>query len=572
MHGDYKFKKNTLVCHERYAGISGDVEVNFTGTFFRENEKEILKTIGTHYEERETFNRLSGQFGIVVFDKQKKRLSLVRDHLGVMPLYYKVKEGSIYFGTSIDSILMMQDDRPELNKDILHEYFAYRYISGKNTIFKDIYEVKPGSILDFDPLGQVTCRDFYKFEYLEEKKDKHYTSEKLFQDGFWNSLREQTYDKDKKKFGVLSSGGIDSSILVSCSEKVLDSEFNTYYIGNENYSHNRTEEVNNLSKMFNTSHKNVFISGEIFADYLIETIRINEEPLNHPNGVLRNYLYEQMKDEMDILLSGEGADCFYCGYYVFDLVNYFFVKNPVRPLTKILMQLFPAGLIPEKYRSKGTKIKNAFILPPDEFAIFHDLLITNTRENVELMLGAKAPPKFAENYTSLFADYSKKNILDIILYVYQTHYIIEAFKTLTKLGNAHGLEHRHPFTDAKLVSQFNHFPWNEKIKFFKRKHQVVELGKKYLSKEFFRKRKEGFGVPLKKWFYNGNGLGRFVELISDKRTRERGLFNTEYLDRLLVKYHKKTLPEDSYECVIWPIINLELWCRIFIDRNVEGYS
>jgi len=145
-------------------------------------------------------------------------------------------------------------------------------------------------------------------------------------------------------------------------------------------------------------------------------------------------------------------------------------------------------------------------------------------------------------------------------------------RTITKLGDAYKMEHRHPFIDVNLVNLFNQLLWSEKIKFFKRKHQVVELGKKYLPKEFFSKRKEGFGVPLKEWFYNDNGLGRFVELISDKRTRERGIFNTEYLDRILVEFHKKTLPDDSYECVIWPIINLELWCRIFIDRDVKGYS
>jgi len=572
MHGEYKFKKNTLVCYEMYAGIFGDVEVNFSGSFFSGNKEEIVKAIAIQYENIETFNGLSGQFAIVVFDKQKKRFLLVRDHLGVIPLYYKIEKESIFFGTSIHSLLMLCDSPPELNEDVLHEYFAYRYVSGDDTVFKNIYEIKPGSILKFDALGKMTSQDFYQFEYLEEKKENDNSSEKLFQDGFWNSLREQTYDKDKKKFGVLSSGGIDSSILVSCSEKILDSRFNTYYIGNENYSRNRTEEVNLLSKMFNSNHKDIFISGEIFADYLIETIRINEEPLDIASSVLRHYFYEQIKNEVDILLSGEGADCFYCGYYVFDLINNFFVKNPVRPLTKILMKLFPTGILPIRYRSKATKIKNAFILPPDEFAIFNDLLSTNTREDIELMLGVKAPPEYAKNYTSLFTDYSKKNILNMILYVYQTHYIIGPLKTLTKLGNAHGLEHRHPFSDANLVSQFNHFPWNEKIKFFKRKHQVVELAKEYLPKEFFKKRKEGFGVPLNKWFHNEKGLGRFVELISDKRTRDRGIFNTDYLDRLLAQFYKKTLPDDSYECILWPIINLELWHRIFIDRDVAGYS
>ena len=122
------------------------------------------------------------------------------------------------------------------------------------------------------------------------------------------------------------------------------------------------------------------------------------------------------------------------------------------------------------------------------------------------------------------------------------------------------------------INLFNQFPWNDKIKFFKRKHQIVELGKKHLPDEFFNKRKEGFGVPLKDWFYEKNGPARFIELLVDKKTRERGVFNAMYLDKLINLHKDKTMPGESFETVLWPIINLELWFRIFIDRDVNGYS
>jgi hypothetical protein len=79
-------------------------------------------------------------------------------------------------------------------------------------------------------------------------------------------------------------------------------------------------------------------------------------------------------------------------------------------------------------------------------------------------------------------------------------------------------------------------------------------------------------VPIAMWFYDEYGLGRFINLLNDKKTRERGIFNVTYLDDLLEQYHHKTLLTDAFECIIWPIINYELWNRIFIDKDLTGYE
>jgi hypothetical protein len=78
-------------------------------------------------------------------------------------------------------------------------------------------------------------------------------------------------------------------------------------------------------------------------------------------------------------------------------------------------------------------------------------------------------------------------------------------------------------------------------------------------------------VPLYSWFYEEKGLGRFIGLLSDKRTRERGVFNVAYLEKLLEDYQSRHLSDESFECIIWPIINFELWNRIFVDKKPVGY-
>jgi len=574
MKGMLNLKKKSFYCQSLITKELDKNEIYLDGNLFlRENDLErILSKIARDYPNLDNLKNLQGHFAIVLFNKRERNLSLIRDQFGVMPLYYSIAGERIIFATTITPILEETNQNININQNVIHEYFMFRYVSGENTFFNNILEVKPGSIVQIDSNGKITKKDYYQFKYSSSSTESKISASSKFENEFWKSLKKQTFDKDKKKIGVLSSGGIDSSILVSCASKILSPGFHTYYIANEGYEHNRTEDVNYLGRIYNTNHRNVFISSKEFADNLTETIRINEEPLNHPSSVLRNYLLKQINGEVDVLLSGEGADCFYCGYYIFDLINYFYVKNSMRSLTSFIMQFLPVSCFPKCYQDKVTKIKKVFTLPPDKYAIFHDLLAFNTKENIELVLKGEFPPNFGRNYSSLFLNYSRKNILDIILYIYQTLYIIEAFNTVAKLGNANNIEHRHIFINTVLADLFNNFPWTDKIRFFTRKHQVVELGKKHLPREFFKKPKEGFGVPLQKWFYDKKGLGRFVGLLNDEKTRNRGILNKKYLDDIINLFHGKSLDSNDYECILWPIINMELWCRIFIDRDIKGYS
>jgi asparagine synthase (glutamine-hydrolysing) len=574
MNGIYNFKKNDFTCQNETVRLTGNVIICYKGNLFldKENEQLMLAEIAKSSPRFNNLRDLSGQFAMVVMDGDSKSLYLIRDQFGVIPLYYSITEGSLIFGTTIESIIKESDQQQSVNEQVIHEYFMFRYISGDNTLFQTIYEVKPGSIIEINQKGAVNKRDYYEFRYSLDINGRDVQASTLFQNAFGKSLATQTRDKNEKTIGVLSSGGIDSSILVICAQKLLEPQFKTYYVGYEKYEHNRIAEVNYLSKICNTNQKNIFISNREFSDNLVKTIIINEEPLNHPSTVVRKCLFERIKGDVDILLSGEGADCFYCGYYIFSLMNYFYVKNALRPLSHLLAKLLPLNLAPRKYYAKLSKIKGAFTLQPDDYVIFNDILASNTKKDISLLLNAEFPVNFAENYTALFRDYSKQTILNIILYLYQTHYIIEALKTLTKIGDAYEIEHRHPFIDVNMINLFNTFPWNEKIKFFKRKNQIIELGKKHLPKEFFKKPKEGFGVPIAMWSYDEYGLGRFINLLNDKKTRERGIYNVTYLDDLLEQYHHKTLPADAFECIIWPIINYELWIRIFIDKDLKGYE
>jgi asparagine synthase (glutamine-hydrolysing) len=575
MHGIYDLDTNIFFCEDETDRLNkNNIIICHKGNLFLDKERELqlILQINKNYPNLENLCDLTGQFAIVIVDRDSKSIMLIRDQFGVVPLYYSVDKGKVTFGTTMTPIIKELNQNLTINDSVIHEYFMFRYISGKNTFFKKIAEVNPGSIIEINQLGELNERSYYNYSYSSKTAVRNAHATELFNNAFWASLVQQTWDKRQVNIGILSSGGIDSSILVSCGQKMLPFLFNTYYIGYADYAHNRIEEVHSLSKLYNTNHEDVFISNKEFSDNLIKTIQGNEEPLNHPSSVSRNCLYQKIQGKTAVLLSGEGADCLYCGYYIFDLINYFYVKNSYRSLSRILAKLLLLNFRLTKYYDKMSKVLNAIILSPDEYAICHGDYVSNQKKTVIDLIDLHVPDHLLENYTSQFLNYTRENILSIILNIYQTYYLAEGLNTITKIGNLYNIEHRHPFIDINLVNTFNQFPWNEKMKFFKRKHQVIELGKRFLPRDFFKKPKEGFGVPLYAWFHDKNNLGRFVNLLVDKKTRERGIFNTKQLDELIFKYHHKTLPAELFEGIIWPIINLELWYRIFIDKDLKGYE
>lgn len=573
MHGSFDFRINFFQCFEGSCTLdmrSGSIawEGNLVEEQGGGESIEDLKSnnLGSYLK------NAHGQFAVAFFDKNDHMFCLARDQFGVVPLYYAIKNEKIFFGTRIESVLCQGEKKTEINRKVVHEYFLCRYISGIESLFENVYEVKPGSVLYFDKHGNIYERFYYVLEYSTHFNLDRASNTRTFAEKFWKSLLFCTEDRDQKRIGVLSSGGVDSSILVSSSQRLLSPGFATYYAGYEGYRHNRVDEVAYLSKLYNTTHTNVFITGGEFADSLIDTIRMNEEPLNHPSSVARKLLCERIQGDVDVLLSGEGADCLYCGYYVFNLMYYCISKNPVPRLSWSLAKLIPVLIFPEPYRNKLQRVLNIFTMSPTEYMLRHSELISCQKKDVGELISFGVPPHFLDTYKNSLSECTTKTILNKILNIYQTEYLVEALKTITKLGAAFKIEHRHPFIDQGLVDFFNGLDWREKVMLLQRKHQIVELGKSFLPKEFLNKPKEGFGAPLKPWFYNKKGLGRFLNLLDDDRTLTRGIFETSYLKRLLDRYHSKRINSHQFESIIWPIINMELWCRIFLDGDVGAYE
>lgn len=570
MHGNFDWGKKVFRCWNMTDGINKNVIVRYNGFIKYDdlNHSDIMNFISENYDNLNTFKILKGNFVIVIYDSNKNRILLIRDHFGVYPLYYCIHNNMVNFGSTIKSIIDNSELDVSINYERINEYFMFGCISGKNTIFKNIFELEPGSILEINRIGTINIKQYFTFNYTEVPEDRHFNYSKSFESAFDASLILNTFDKDNKVYGALSSGGIDSSIVVSKASKVLRPNFQCYYVGFDNYEYNRFNEVKKLSNLYGCEHQEYFITHEEFANNIIETIKINEEPIIHPGNVATNILYKNINNDVDILLTGLGADSFYCGYYIYYLMYYIYVKNPINYMNNILSNIIPTQFVPKVYEPYLKKIKNALSYGPNNYTIYHDILTINNKEELSNMINYEVSHDSYKNYEDIFLNYNKSNILNKIMLLYQTYFIVEDLNTTFKLSNHYNIELRHPFINYHMIELFNKFPWKEKLHYFRRKYLVYEMAKNNLPKYILNKPKEGFGVPMKKWFHEKKGLQQFIEILNDKKTIERGIYNKKYIDTIMSLFTTQKLKDNDYECILWPLINFELWCRIYVDKSL----
>lgn len=512
---------------------------------------------------------LPGQFVIVIHDKQHRKIALIRDHIGQRPLYYSVEDARLLFASSARELRTLARRSWSFDIRALHDLLAVKYVEAPVTMFAEVAEQPGGTIIEFSNGKLQPARVYFdKIAHTplaDPGGDEKWVAQ--FKSEFGRSFAAACADAPSRRFAILSSGGIDSSMLVGAWRKLTQAPVPTIYVGCESYKNDKAKEAEYVSRLFGTEHRNVYVRGPEFADQWQKTIEISDYPVGSPSTVLRSYLYSRLSGEVDVLLSGEGADSLYTGYYIYDLVYRFYTKAAARPLLALLTRLLPLSMVPGEKGRKARLVKQATISPPDEYLLHHDTLVNNNAELLSRMLETFDESNYLPLLKRGLSGYGKVDILNRIQGIYASSFISENLATIAKFDDAYGLEHRHPFIDAPMFDAFKEISWARKVGSFKRKRLVVEMAKEYLPESFFKMPKEGFGVPIPEWFRDPASLGQFVDLLNSQAFRERGLFKKAYVDRLLSDYQNDRIDHGSYERVLWPLLNFELWARHHLDRH-----
>lgn len=526
----------------------------------------------------ECISKFNGMFAISIYDLNEKKLYLIRDRVGIKPLYYSLFNGLLVFASEISGIINHSDFKRSVNFNALASYLSFRYPLGKdNNFFKNIQKVQSGNFLEIDINKKKIIEKEYwalpKIEAIKNFSEKYYLEklECLLTDSVKKHLISDV------PVGVLLSGGLDSSIISSITSNFASGHLKTFSVGFKEKKYDEGSKAKLIAKYIGSDHTEVIVEKNEFFENLLNIIKIKNAPLSIPHEYPIYKLSKKIKESVKVVLSGEGADEFFGGYAriqksAFDFIkakNLKFFSN-----SRFFKKIFS---IDSEFNFQKNDFSDYFFYKYNWFSFneIDNLINKNISDQINI-------EKVKEPWIAILKKYKSCSKYDQSLLMFQANHLQCLLDRLDVMTMANSVEARVPFLDHELIEFINTVPfkfkikWKSKMSKFKslfsnnfkfseiydiNKYLLRKIGEKHLPKKISSEKKLGFPLPMDDWMKDS----RVKEILLDKKTLDRKIFNKNMIEKLIDSENKVKDPYDFSGKKIWMLINFELWMRTFID-------
>jgi asparagine synthase (glutamine-hydrolysing) len=535
-------------------------ELELKGHKFRTtSDTEVIIHLYEEYG-TDSIRILNGMFAFAIWDESKKLLCLARDRVGIKPLYYAIRDEKFVFSSNIKPILQYFGQKPEVNLKLIPPYFSMGYSLGEETIFKGIFKLQPGSLmvlsgsrldrqkywnLRFTPLQRNT-----KSRYIEEMK--HVLTE---------SVRSQL--RSDVPLGVFLSGGIDSSSITGLVSKLTAIQVKTFsavFRFGQRYDESYYSRL--CSKHFGTDNHEVIVDLESFRNFIPGFVLNQEEPTTDPSGIPLYFVAKLAREHVKVVLSGEGSDEMFGGYTIYRHMG-LMEKYRVLPeifrkhlLDRIARLLFRNGKVNRFIEASERPIENRY-----RGVYFYD---------DDLMCRALSPD-FKNSFDmqgqwdilkNLYRIVSDEKLINKLLFIDTNIWLPEDILLKSdRMSMAASIELRVPFLDNSVIDFASCLPVEYKLSGISGKYILKKAMGDLLPREIISRRKMGFPVPLGDLF-RGGLREDMTDLLNDRRTRQRGYYNLDYLKKCFAEHVEG---KADYHKILWAFYVLEVWHRELID-------
>ena len=444
----------------------------------------------------EAIHDLEGMFGICLYDPRVEKVYLVRDRLGVKPLYYYHDQENFIFGSEIKSILEALSQKPTINTQSIWHYLTLRYVSAPETIWNNIYKLEPGNYLKYDlKTNQLHMQEYWSVDFHSEKKQENRNYEKEFETLFLEAVEKRLLASDVP-VGILLSGGLDSSCVAAAAVELGHKNFHTFSIGFEDGGEfNELVYARKVAGHIGSHHHEIIISQKQFIDFIEEFVWYSDEPIADLASIPLYYVSKLASEHVKVVLSGEGADEILAGYNLDQLAKKLFCFKMLDYLPKPILKTLPFY-----------SFKNLAVSGYSDFLRMDATHITNIfSENEKFDMCTFAALKSTKAYIQeLYNISSSFEPIDQLQQVYCNGWLVEdLLMKADKMSMATSIELRVPFLDHKLVEWAAKLPLEWKVgsiyKGFTTKRILRSFAKKRIPQEIITRPKQGFPVPAYKW-------------------------------------------------------------------------
>jgi asparagine synthase (glutamine-hydrolysing) len=568
--------------HQPLSNEDGTIWIVFNGEIYNYRELRAFLLIKGHifktqtdtevivhlYEELgpQCLEKLRGMFAFALWDEKNKSLFLARDRVGIKPLYYCLTDDTLVFASEIKAILVDPAINRRLAPEIIDRFLSFLYVPGEETLLKGISKLAPGHYLLLKD-GKAEIRQYWDLQFC---KPSETLSLKDAENELSSLLAEcvELHMIADVPVGVLLSGGVDSTAVLSCAAERTDKEISTFTMGfsDPNIADERPY-AKLASETCGSSHHEMTIGADDFAEFLPRYVWHMEEPVCEPPAIALYYVSKLARNYVKVLLSGEGGDEAFAGY------------NNYRSIIWLerFKHLWPAA---NGAASWGISRVNSWMhssrvakYVPLMNATFPEYYYSRTSTPYRYSgngMGQLYSADFAnsidreysaEPVRKLFSAVKDQGVLDQMLYIdTKTWLPDDLLIKADKMTMANSLELRVPLLDHKLLEFAASLPANYKLNGFTLKYIWKRALAERVPERILNRKKAGFPVPYEMWLRN-NLKDQVRAILTDRKAIERGYFQKATVERLLDANNDR----GTYSKEVFSLVTLELWHRIFLD-------
>jgi asparagine synthase (glutamine-hydrolysing) len=546
-------------------------------------------------------HRLYGMFAFAVYDSRDRErpvVHLVRDRVGIKPLYLtKTPAGEWLFASEIRALLAHPDVSPEMDRTAFWHYLTFIVAPAPLTMFRGIFKIPAGHRVTIDWRGDAgatgwwDCRpDRSRFLSVDDISESQAVEE------LTRLLRQSIARRmvSDVPFGVLLSGGVDSSLNVALMSELMARPVTTFTIGYEGKDHyNEFQFARRVSERYRTEHHETLINGDEAQNFLPLLVRLQDEPIADNVCIPLYFLARLVKQSgTTVVQVGEGADENFLGYWWCEHYRqkYESVYRPARDGARGWRR-WVSSL---KARTPGLGGEDLEIQQRAEagrelfwggatcwWGASRDRL-TPRREPFEQSVDCPVHGLLPDSLTTLdshdvVSEYvgplsgrvCEPDVLYKIPYLEMKLRLPEhLLMRVDKLTMAHAVEARVPFLDHDIVDFAMRLPASYKLRDGIGKRILKKAAEPYLDHDMIYRRKQGFGAPMEEWFREGDFGRRSLAAFDRSALKQDGYFDNDYFRGLM---QDQMNGSGGHSFQLWTVLNAVLWHASWIEGREDCF-
>jgi asparagine synthase (glutamine-hydrolysing) len=515
-------------------------------------------------------SKLNGVFAFSIYDKEEKTLSVLRDPIGVKPLYFTNQKGSVYFCSELKGLLTFPHLKRTLRHQSLADQLAFMYVPEPFTMFNEFFKIEPGVLNVFQD-GKLTLQRPL-FDHLFDKID--FSSENKMIDSF-----RETFSSSVKRqlvsdvpVSILLSGGLDSSAIAYEAVKNganIKTAYTISFLKKDSKYDKQSDDLHYAKKVADQLGLNLkIINAEPeLISLLPELIPFMEDGISDPAAINTFLISEKArKDGVKVLLSGVGADEYLCGYRRC-LAESIISKTPKyqKKIFSILSSLIPSS-VPGRFYAAVRRIHSfSFSLKQEKSERLPGYYMWGKSMDIKDLFLNKSSIHPGENLKKFFESNSCKNTLETMLLADQKFDLLSLNLSYTdKMTMISGVEARAPFLDLQMIKLMNSIPISMKLKGIEQKHILKKVMESCLPKGVVYRKKAGFALPIRAWFRKRNEI--IERYFNFNRIKKQGIFDPNKIEEIL---ENQFSGKKDYSYLLFSMLCQQIWLDKQFKTNIK---